>query len=130
LQIRPGISVRTFIGFLQLGHDGACSSRRDLGFSFSVAICPLCSKLEDNGTFSYRSIMPGLNSRAIAKSLFGKIPFLARMSECRDAAFIMDGGQITHIGRIDFRNDNRVFGIKHEDRFSHVYVIGHDREQT
>jgi DNA helicase HerA-like ATPase len=36
----------------------------------------------------------------------------------------MDGGGVIHIGRIDFRNDNRVFGIKHEDRFSHVYIIG------
>ena len=36
----------------------------------------------------------------------------------------MDGSQVTHIGRVDFRNDDRVFGIKHEDRFSHVYVIG------
>src|SRR6266852_400761 len=36
----------------------------------------------------------------------------------------MDGGRIIHIGRIDFRNDDRVFGIKDEDRFSHVYVIG------
>ena len=25
---------------------------------------------------------------------------------------------------MDFRNDARLFGIKHEDRFSHVYVIG------
>jgi hypothetical protein len=33
-------------------------------------------------------------------------------------------GHVTHIGRIDFRNDNRLFGIKHEDRFSHVYIIG------
>jgi hypothetical protein len=31
---------------------------------------------------------------------------------------------VTKIGRVDFRNDDRVFGIKHEDRFSHVYVIG------
>jgi type IV secretory pathway TraG/TraD family ATPase VirD4 len=31
---------------------------------------------------------------------------------------------IIHLGRIDFRDDNRVFGIKHEDRFSHVYIIG------
>ena len=31
---------------------------------------------------------------------------------------------VIHLGRIDFRNDNRSFGIKHEDRFSHVYVIG------
>jgi type IV secretory pathway TraG/TraD family ATPase VirD4 len=31
---------------------------------------------------------------------------------------------VTHIGRINFRNDDRVFGIKHEDRFSHVYIIG------
>src|SRR5437667_1852914 len=36
----------------------------------------------------------------------------------------MGGGDVIHIGRIDFRNDNRLFGIKHEDRFSHVYVIG------
>jgi type IV secretory pathway VirB4 component len=28
------------------------------------------------------------------------------------------------IARVDFRNDNRVFGIKSEDRFLHVYVIG------
>lgn len=26
--------------------------------------------------------------------------------------------------RIDFRNDNRVFGIKTEDRFLHMYIIG------
>jgi type IV secretory pathway TraG/TraD family ATPase VirD4 len=36
----------------------------------------------------------------------------------------MHGTEITHLGRVDFRNDNRVFGIKNEDRFSHVYVIG------
>src|ERR1051326_7119958 len=28
------------------------------------------------------------------------------------------------IARIDFRNDRRVFGIKTEDRLSHVYIIG------
>jgi type IV secretory pathway TraG/TraD family ATPase VirD4 len=26
--------------------------------------------------------------------------------------------------RVDFRNDSRVFGIKSEDRFSHIYIIG------
>jgi hypothetical protein len=31
---------------------------------------------------------------------------------------------ITFFTRTDFRNDGRVFGIKTEDRFSHVYVIG------
>ena len=36
----------------------------------------------------------------------------------------MDEGYVVHLGRIDFRNDNRLFGIKHDDRFSHVYVIG------
>ena len=36
----------------------------------------------------------------------------------------MDGGHVIHIGRVDFRNDARLFGIKHEDRFSHVYIIG------
>jgi hypothetical protein len=36
----------------------------------------------------------------------------------------MESGRVIHIGRIDFRNDDRLFGIKHEDRFSHVYIIG------
>jgi DNA helicase HerA-like ATPase len=36
----------------------------------------------------------------------------------------MDGNQVIHLGRVDFRNDDRVFGIKNEDRLSHIYVIG------
>lgn len=32
--------------------------------------------------------------------------------------------RVVHIGRIDFRNDRRLFGIKQEDRFSHIYAIG------
>jgi hypothetical protein len=36
----------------------------------------------------------------------------------------MHGRRVLDIGRVDFRTDNRVFGIKREDRFSHVYVIG------
>ena len=35
----------------------------------------------------------------------------------------MDGNPL-HFARVDFRNDGRVFGIKTEDRFSHIYVIG------
>jgi type IV secretory pathway TraG/TraD family ATPase VirD4 len=31
---------------------------------------------------------------------------------------------VTHIGRVDFRDRNDVFGIKTEDRFSHIYIIG------
>ena len=36
----------------------------------------------------------------------------------------MSSSGITHIARVDFRNDRRVFGIKNEDRFSHMYIIG------
>jgi type IV secretory pathway TraG/TraD family ATPase VirD4 len=32
--------------------------------------------------------------------------------------------QILRLARTDFRNDQRVFGIKNEDRFSHIYIIG------
>lgn len=32
--------------------------------------------------------------------------------------------RITYIGRVDFRNDRRPFGIKREDRLLHTYVIG------
>lgn len=31
---------------------------------------------------------------------------------------------ILRLARVDFRNDDRVFGIKREDRFAHVYLIG------
>src|ERR1700760_900856 len=31
---------------------------------------------------------------------------------------------VTYLGRVDFRNDQRVFGIKREDRFAHIYAIG------
>jgi Type IV secretion-system coupling protein DNA-binding domain len=33
-------------------------------------------------------------------------------------------GEVTYLGRVDYRNDDRVFGIKREDRFAHVYAIG------
>jgi type IV secretory pathway TraG/TraD family ATPase VirD4 len=36
----------------------------------------------------------------------------------------MLSGNVTHFARADFRNVQRVFGIKDDDRFSHVYVIG------
>jgi hypothetical protein len=29
-----------------------------------------------------------------------------------------------YLGRVSFRNDDRVFGIKREDRFAHIYAIG------
>src|ERR1700690_4442011 len=31
---------------------------------------------------------------------------------------------LLYLARTDFRNDRQLFGIKREDRFSHVYVIG------
>src|SRR6266542_1497370 len=31
---------------------------------------------------------------------------------------------LIRIARVDFRNDARTFGIKTEDRFSHIYIIG------
>jgi type IV secretory pathway TraG/TraD family ATPase VirD4 len=33
-------------------------------------------------------------------------------------------GEITFLGKVDFRNDGRRFGIKREDRFAHIYAIG------
>ena len=35
----------------------------------------------------------------------------------------MDAYHVTRFARVDFRNDDRVFGIKDEDRFLHVYVV-------
>src|SRR5712675_89599 len=36
----------------------------------------------------------------------------------------MSDRPIIRLGRVEFRNDDRVFGIKNEDRFSHIYIIG------
>jgi hypothetical protein len=36
----------------------------------------------------------------------------------------VDEYDVIHIGRIDFRKGKRPFGIKDEDRFSHLYIIG------
>jgi type IV secretory pathway TraG/TraD family ATPase VirD4 len=33
-------------------------------------------------------------------------------------------GRVIHLGKVDFRNEDSLFGIKSEDRFSHLYVIG------
>jgi type IV secretory pathway TraG/TraD family ATPase VirD4 len=33
-------------------------------------------------------------------------------------------GDVLHLARVNFRNDRRVFGVKREDRFSHIYIIG------
>src|SRR6202035_810886 len=33
-------------------------------------------------------------------------------------------GDVTYLGRTDFRNGRQLFGIKREDRFSHIYIIG------
>jgi len=55
---------------------------------------------------------------------FGKTPGLVRVPGQRDDTADMDAGHVLHFARIDFRNDDRVFGIKNEDRFLHIYVIG------
>jgi type IV secretory pathway TraG/TraD family ATPase VirD4 len=36
----------------------------------------------------------------------------------------MQNPRVTNFARVDFRNDHRMFGIKDQDRFSHVYIIG------
>jgi hypothetical protein len=36
----------------------------------------------------------------------------------------MSHEEITFFGSLNFRSDRRTFGIKREDRFSHVYIIG------
>ena len=36
----------------------------------------------------------------------------------------MATGCVTHIGQVDFHDSHQRFGIRDEDRFSHIYVIG------
>ena len=32
--------------------------------------------------------------------------------------------EVTHFARTDFRGTDRIFGIKDDDRFSHIYLVG------
>jgi type IV secretory pathway TraG/TraD family ATPase VirD4 len=43
-------------------------------------------------------------------------------SRYRDGMF--PTGDVTYLGQTDFRNERQLFGIKRQDRFSHVYIIG------
>jgi hypothetical protein len=36
----------------------------------------------------------------------------------------MGADHVTHFACVDFRSDERVFGIKDEDRLLHLYIIG------
>src|SRR5215472_7625569 len=36
----------------------------------------------------------------------------------------MSNGNVIRFAKVDFRRDHRTFGIKNEDRFSHIYIIG------
>jgi Type IV secretion-system coupling protein DNA-binding domain len=36
----------------------------------------------------------------------------------------MSASDVIQFARVDFRRDHRTFGIKNEDRFSHIYIIG------
>src|SRR5438552_11058013 len=48
----------------------------------------------------------------------------ARIRSKRRCVGTMDASNVTHFAQVDFRNDRRVFGVKDEDRFSHIYIIG------
>ena len=59
----------------------------------------------------------------------GERPFagLAEISFITNSSAMRSTDQSRHIiylGRVDFRNDRRMFGILSEDRFSHLYVLG------
>jgi DNA helicase HerA-like ATPase len=51
------------------------------------------------------------------------MPFTAELQACARLAEIRKGTRIRN-ARTASPTDDRLFGIKHEDRFSHVYVIG------
>ncbi len=31
---------------------------------------------------------------------------------------------IIYIGKTNFRNQEKIFGVNHEDRFQHIYIVG------
>src|SRR5437879_6236369 len=53
---------------------------------------------------------------------------LAPLTLCRgwriSSNILVMPNDILRFAQINFRNDRRVFGIKREDRFSHIYIVG------
>jgi type IV secretory pathway TraG/TraD family ATPase VirD4 len=45
-------------------------------------------------------------------------------ADCFATLCLMANGNVIQFARVDFRRDRRTFGIKNEDRFSHIYIIG------
>jgi Type IV secretion-system coupling protein DNA-binding domain len=37
---------------------------------------------------------------------------------------VLYSNNVTYLGQTNFRNEGRAFGIRTEDRFSHIYIIG------
>ena len=66
----------------------------------------------------------------IGSTLYGKTS-TSRALVRPDTSYVsnMDEGDYgIQIGRVDFRNDDRIFGIKDEDRFLHVPECGRKRQ--
>ena len=54
----------------------------------------------------------------------GRTSRLAPIFGWKEDDACMGADHVTRFARVDFRGDDRVFGIKDEDRFSHVYIVG------
>ena len=46
------------------------------------------------------------------------------MPHSRYRGRMLPTSDVTYLGQTDFRNERQLFGIKREDRFSHIYIIG------
>jgi hypothetical protein len=60
---------------------------------------------------------PSRLSRAASFRVYGQADFIETLGS-------MSNETVIHLAQIDFRRDHRIFGIKNEDRFSHLYIIG------
>jgi type IV secretory pathway TraG/TraD family ATPase VirD4 len=70
----------------------------------------------------WQSIRPSSHGRGERPFAgLAEIPFIANPAAMSGTD---QSGHIIYLGRVDFRNDRRMFGILSEDRFSHLYVLG------
>src|ERR1700687_3173115 len=63
-----------------------------------------------------RSEKPAYRQVAAPCQMF-RVAYPGRMSSPSDES-------VTYLAQADYRDDRRIFGIRQEDRFSHVYIIG------
>jgi hypothetical protein len=82
---------------------------------------PIVAQLE--GRRLHYLVISAMGGKSPSVAGLGKIPCLVRILGWEEDSARMGADHLIGFVRVDFRSDERIFGIKDEDRLLHLYVI-------